>query len=235
MSWVRIDDGFADHPKVARAGPLALAAHVRGLCYAARQLTNGYIPMAVADAICVELRALDRRVVPAWLVRHKLWHRAPGGYRIHDYLAYNPHRDDVLKLRALRREFGRRGGQAKTANALTICQDISDEAVRSPSKPPSKLASKTPSKPPSKSLPPSPSPSPETPSPTSPTKDKADLQSVPTNPRPARRNGHEPTPVASILAAQIRQIETVHPELRDDPGLPTPSPDVKQEESNDAV
>jgi hypothetical protein len=46
VSWVRLDDQFADHPKVTTAGPLAGWLYVCGLLYAARYLTDGFIPTA---------------------------------------------------------------------------------------------------------------------------------------------------------------------------------------------
>ena len=44
MAWVKIDDQFADHPKVMQAGPLAAWLYVCGLCYCGRCLTNRLIP-----------------------------------------------------------------------------------------------------------------------------------------------------------------------------------------------
>ena len=44
MSWIKIDDQFADHPKVLQAGPLASWMYVCGLTYAGRYLTDGFIP-----------------------------------------------------------------------------------------------------------------------------------------------------------------------------------------------
>jgi hypothetical protein len=41
MSWVRLDDSFPEHPKVIALTDAAFRAHVRGLCYAGRFLTDG--------------------------------------------------------------------------------------------------------------------------------------------------------------------------------------------------
>lgn len=48
MAWVKLDDHFADHPKMAAAGPLAMLLHVKALCYCARYLTDGFVPDAIA-------------------------------------------------------------------------------------------------------------------------------------------------------------------------------------------
>jgi len=36
MAWVRLDDGFPDHPKALQAGPLACWLYVCGIAYANR-------------------------------------------------------------------------------------------------------------------------------------------------------------------------------------------------------
>lgn len=115
MSWVRIDDHFPDHPKIAALGvlgPVAGWLHVAALCYCARYLTDGFIP----DGQVTRLAELGPRAKPtdvaARLVDVGLWDRTQGGYVVHDYLEYNPSRVDVLDARAKRQASGRAGGQA---------------------------------------------------------------------------------------------------------------------------
>jgi hypothetical protein len=105
MSWVKIDDQFADHPKIAQAGPLGLAVYVAGLCYSARYLTDGFIPTASAERFAgtsPELRAK--------LVDLSLWDETDGGYLIHDYLDYNP---PAAKVKAEREAAKARMGQKR--------------------------------------------------------------------------------------------------------------------------
>src|SRR5215471_13935686 len=40
-----------------------------------------------------------------------LWHQVPHGYELHDYLDYNPSKDDVLAERAKKQAAGRAGGK----------------------------------------------------------------------------------------------------------------------------
>src|SRR5690606_35902458 len=89
MSWVRIDDHFPDHPKIAMLGSLGPVAgwlHVAALCYCARYLTDGFIPagqvMRLAD-FGPRVRATD---LAERLVAVGLWDHRDGGYSIHDYL-----------------------------------------------------------------------------------------------------------------------------------------------------
>ena len=116
--WARIDDGMPDHPKLARLGtlrPLAGWLHVCGICYCARYLTDGFIPVAQV----VALARFDRvgyetgacRACSAWARTPTLrsWPRplSPSacgigravGYLIHDYLDYNPSRAVTLAKR----------------------------------------------------------------------------------------------------------------------------------------
>ena len=46
-AWVRMDDGFAEHPKTSEIGAKGIATHIRGLCYASRYLTDGILSTAV--------------------------------------------------------------------------------------------------------------------------------------------------------------------------------------------
>lgn len=83
MAWLRIDDGFMEHPKVLALKPRELAVHLRALCYAARRrdphITPGTIPILVATATDVER-----------LVELGLWDVNGDGWVIHDWDEYQP-------------------------------------------------------------------------------------------------------------------------------------------------
>ena len=120
MAWVRIDDGFARHPKVVAAGPLAMAMQVAALCYCNRELTDGFIPRAVAkNLLDFEIdRADGVRYTVAWVSGHAgddmsaqwcidimvesgMWREVPGGYQIHDYHDYQPSKEEVLSQKTM--------------------------------------------------------------------------------------------------------------------------------------
>jgi hypothetical protein len=118
MVWVRLDDDFSENPKVIAAGPLAQTVYVNALCYANRNLTDGFIPSAMTGRlICLE--GPEQSVVPlvARLVSVGLWEEAEGGYRIHDYLEYNPGRAEVLAEREAAKQ--RRTHRQSDASAET--------------------------------------------------------------------------------------------------------------------
>lgn len=130
MSWLRIDDHFADHPKLLRAGPIAGWLHLAGLCYSARHLTDGFLPIEAVGTLATfngvsitgngqlfsePVRVITMDLVET-LVRVGLWEVWRDGdmflgYRIHDYLKYNPSRAEVEG----ERESKKNGGLARAA------------------------------------------------------------------------------------------------------------------------
>jgi hypothetical protein len=136
MSWVKIDDQFTDHPKIAEAGPLAGWLYVCGLTYCARFLTDGFIPTnavrRLADVDCPQDLA-------AKLVAVGLWEDAQGGYQVHDYLEYQPSRERVQSTKEARAEAGARGGQRsgeskRVANAKQIATPVATAGLSTSSK-----------------------------------------------------------------------------------------------------
>lgn len=122
---MRLDDQFTEHPKVVEAGPLAAWLYVCGLTYCARQLTDGFIPAAQLP----RLTSGPVGKLAARLVAVGLWEPADGGYRVHDYLDYQPSRDEVEEARqqvsSARSAAGRLGGlrsgqvrRSKTASKI---------------------------------------------------------------------------------------------------------------------
>jgi len=119
---VKLDDQFADHPKLLAVGPLGMALQVAAICYCSRHLTDGFMSR-------VTVRALVAKIAVPWvspdgrehsaavtcgsagydateidwadlMVEAGLWDEVQGGYKVHDYEHFNPTRVDVLKQRA---------------------------------------------------------------------------------------------------------------------------------------
>lgn len=61
MTWVRLDDEFGEHPKIAALSDSALALFVTGLAYCNRNLTDGFIPHPVGHG---QLRYCDGNTAP---------------------------------------------------------------------------------------------------------------------------------------------------------------------------
>lgn len=101
MTWVKLDDGFPEHSKILAAGPYGLAVHVRALCWAARNLSDGFLPAAAVKTFTVDFgeirgRHRARKETVESLVSLGIWEQEAGGYRIHDYLDFNPSKSEVL-------------------------------------------------------------------------------------------------------------------------------------------
>jgi hypothetical protein len=97
MVWFKVDDGFHQHPKALRAGNAALGLWVRCGAYCSQYETDGMIPTQVAAQYGTR-REIDR------LVTAGLWMRVDGGYRMPDFLDYNPAHSDLEMKRKLDRE-----------------------------------------------------------------------------------------------------------------------------------
>lgn len=141
MAWIKIDDQFADHPKVRSVGPFGAALQVAAFCHCGKYLTDGFLSFAVAEALAQALACKfgtqDGKVwTPAltcgmvgrdaremdWakiMVDARLWDEAPGGYVVHDYLDYNPSKEEVLAQRAARSAAGRAGGLISKRSSKT--------------------------------------------------------------------------------------------------------------------
>lgn len=136
MPWVRVDDHFPDHPKLARVGPLGWALWMAGLAYSNRNLTDGFIPWGVASRLVSweyldgdtpkrifvgrhdmvsEEGAVTNELVIALLVDAGIWDQSIDGYLIHDYGDYQPTKAQVLAERAAKQAAGRAGGLASAA------------------------------------------------------------------------------------------------------------------------
>lgn len=118
MTWVRVDDGFPDHPKVMQVGPLGGWLQICALAYCNRYLTDGFVPARVAlrlaDFTNVGVLTWQELARPpeedeyepaevSWiiprLVEAGMWERVEGGFLIHDFDDYQPSREAVLAER----------------------------------------------------------------------------------------------------------------------------------------
>lgn len=116
MAWVKIDDRFPEHPKVLALGDdyeHGITLYLRGLCYAASNLTDGFVPSRFVRA---DGDTAER------LVEVGLWRIADGGFVIHDYLQYQPSKTDAArrreKVRKVRSEAGRAGAAARWGDEI---------------------------------------------------------------------------------------------------------------------
>lgn len=132
MPWFRLDDSFYSHPKVIAAGNEAVGLYVRCGTYCAQHLTDGFVPEHV-------VLLYGSRELADTLVRTKLWRRVRGGWRMPDYLAYNPSAQTVDKERAAKAERQRRWRENRSRRPVDAStgasRDASKDGAPTPSPP----------------------------------------------------------------------------------------------------
>lgn len=131
MAWLRIDDGFAEHPKlIALGSPADRWTWLELLVYCARRRTRGQVPSGVHDVL--------RRATPGFLERcHMvgLLDKDEDGYAVHDWETYNPS-DSAAADRMRRRRYmeprvsGARWDKTRTAvyeRDKGVCADCGEK------------------------------------------------------------------------------------------------------------
>lgn len=122
MPWFRVDDTFAFNPKVIEAeerAPGSVSAWVRMGSWCAANLTNGKVPASVARSIANEAQ-LDA------LVSVRFLYKEDTRFVIHQYLNYQPSKEEVEADREAARNRRRKGrnndrpnvGQSSFADVL---------------------------------------------------------------------------------------------------------------------
>ena len=120
MPRINLDIDFLTHPKTLSISPLAQLLFIRSIIYAAKHLTDGFVPAGAVAYLSHDL--LDTTASPfahagelvAELESVGWWVKATGGHTIHDYLDYQLSRKDVEIYKENKRIAGRFGGLAKS-------------------------------------------------------------------------------------------------------------------------
>ena len=101
MTWLRLDDAYPDHPKVLPLSDAAFRLDVTAKCWAAARATDGLITRSDLKVLAAKLEAPRgvARVVDN-LVASGLWEVSGDGWKLHDWLDYNPSAKEVAADRA---------------------------------------------------------------------------------------------------------------------------------------
>jgi hypothetical protein len=113
MPWVKLDDRFPSHRKIALLSDRAFRLHVSAICWCAENLTDGRITERELPLVA-KIRGV--KATAQALEDAGVWDRVDGGWQIHDYLDYNPSREQVIaerKKNAERQERFRRRKNGK--------------------------------------------------------------------------------------------------------------------------
>ena len=129
MAWVKLDDRYFANGKILKVSPSAVLLHIASMCHCASALNDGEFPLAELGIICAIARVQGPPEV-AELVQAGLWDEtgqcnAVTGYKVHDFLEYNP---PAAKVRADRQRTTARVAKWREAqrNAITgdQCNDV---------------------------------------------------------------------------------------------------------------
>jgi hypothetical protein len=110
MPWVKLDDRFPSHRKVALLSDRAFRLHVSAICWSAENLTDGRIGDRELPLVA-HIRGI--KATAKQLEEAGVWDRTDDGWMIHDYLDYNPSREQVLLERKKNAERQERWRQRK--------------------------------------------------------------------------------------------------------------------------
>lgn len=110
MPWGRFDDAMPTHPKFVDRSPEAKLVFMLSVLYCARELTDGKVGRGGENIIFgqSECSSEVRANVRNELIAANLWELGNGDLWVHDYLDYNPTREQVLRTRETAKERMRR-------------------------------------------------------------------------------------------------------------------------------
>ena len=106
MGWVKLDDAFFTDQRAVRVGVEGRALFLSGLCFCARNETDGEIQKEELPVIAA-LAGVEQ-VVAQRLTDSGLWEPADGGWLVPNYLRFNPSREQLEAKRAADAERQRR-------------------------------------------------------------------------------------------------------------------------------
>lgn len=114
MGWFKVDDQLAFNAKVMLAGNSAMGLWVRAGSWSSAQLTGGFIPAHMANAMA---NAMANPCDADALVMAGLWDEVEGGYQFHDWSDFQPDAEaEKEKRKAVsdaRSRAGRAGAEAR--------------------------------------------------------------------------------------------------------------------------
>ena len=104
--WFKVDDKLPMNPKAMQCSLSAIGLWTLAGAWSAQQLTDGYVPKQVLQALRGSASFASE------LVDAGLWEETPDGYQFHDWADFQFTASEVKATREKRAESGRKGGQA---------------------------------------------------------------------------------------------------------------------------
>jgi hypothetical protein len=96
VTWVKLDDQSWAHPKVVAAGFAAWGLNCRAMCWCASLETDGFVPRLILNQFGARSSRLADKLVTVGLWEDDA---ERDGWKIHDFLDYNPSRAENAQRR----------------------------------------------------------------------------------------------------------------------------------------
>lgn len=101
--WIKIDDSYFTHRKIVQLTGPAILMDLTGIAYCARELTDGFVAEGAILLVAALAKVPEPEKHVGELVRVGRWEKRDGGFFIHDYLDYQPSREDVIQSREIKK------------------------------------------------------------------------------------------------------------------------------------
>jgi len=111
--WIKVHDGFPEHPKTVGLSDRAFRAVVEFWCYCHRQNTDGKVPLPLFKRLPAKVR---QELLADYAVMHE------NHIEMHDYLVHQQSSEQVKQLTETRRAAGKLGGLAKAKRVASAKQ-----------------------------------------------------------------------------------------------------------------
>jgi len=116
MPWARFEDDYLGNKKLTTLSTAAIALDMASIVYSARELRDGQLTVADVQTIAALIHIRRWAPVAAELVTVNRWTSTGDIYSIHDYLEYQPSRQQVLTERAAAAERMRRARSGRSSS-----------------------------------------------------------------------------------------------------------------------
>jgi len=123
MPWARFEDSFPSHRKIVRLSDATFRVHVQAIIWCSRYANDGELTRRELRDVAKPIKSWG--LIVKVLVREGLWEEVDGGWKIHDYLDYQPSAAQVASDRAAARERQRR----YRANGHAVTNGVTKDLV----------------------------------------------------------------------------------------------------------
>lgn len=128
MAWIRLSDNYIDHPKIEPLSDGAFRLWHQMLAYCRRHLTDGLVPKATMLGFAsYKPKRLDELLQPAREGYIPLVEKVQSfGFKMHDYLEWNPSKDEETERRSDSRDRMRALRERRLAKGVTPCDAVTN-------------------------------------------------------------------------------------------------------------